>query len=210
MMLDGNLRLQQDVNRPLLAYGDISIREGVYEIYGQSLNVTDGKLIFFGNPSNPSLDIRAYRETETVQAGVLINGTIRNMQSQLFSTPNLPESEILSMLITGKSFSDTNNQDQSNLLGAAASLGINRSGLTGLLSSGLGVDTLDFNSESNLEQSSLGLGKYLTPDLFMHYEIGLFEKESVLSLDYILNERLRLEVESGISQSIDMTYRIEK
>lgn len=210
MMLDGNLRLQQDVNRPLLAYGDISIREGVYEIYGQSLNVTDGKLIFFGNPSNPSLDIRAYRETETVQAGVLINGTIRNMQSQLFSTPSLPESEILSILITGKSFSDTNNQDQSNLLGAAASLGINRSGLTGLLSSGLGVDTLDFNSESNLEQSSLGLGKYLTPDLFMHYEIGLFEKESVLSLDYILNERLRLEVESGISQSIDMTYRIEK
>jgi hypothetical protein len=44
----------------------------------------------------------------------------------------------------------------------------------------------------------------------MHYEIGLFERESTLSLDYILSERLRLEVESGISQSIDMTFTVEK
>jgi hypothetical protein len=44
----------------------------------------------------------------------------------------------------------------------------------------------------------------------MNYEIGLYEKESILSLDYILNDRLRLEVESGISQSIDMTFTIEK
>jgi len=72
------------------------------------------------------------------------------------------------------------------------------------------LDTLELNSQSNLDQSSLGLGKYLTPDIFMHYEIGLFERESTLSLDYILSERLRLEVESGISQSIDMTFTVEK
>jgi len=211
LILSGNLQAQQDINRPLLVYGDISISEGFYEIYGQRLTVSNGKLVFFGNPANPALDIRANRQGSNVQAGVQINGTLRNMQSQLFSTPTLPDSEILSILITGKSFANTNDQEQGNLLGAVASLGINRSqGLTNTIRSELGLDMLALNSSSNIDQSSIGLGKYLTPDIFMHYEVGLFESKSTLSLEYILTQRLRLEVESGISQSIDMTYTVEK
>ena len=212
LWLDGELQIQQDPGRPLLAYGDISIREGVYAIYGQRLDISNGKLIFFGNPANPALDIRAYRANTSIQAGVQINGTLRNMQSQLFSPPSLPDSEILSILITGKSFANTDDEDQSNLLGAITSLGINRGqgGLANTIRSELGLDSLALNSQNDLTQSSLGLGKYLTPNIFMHYEIGLFEKQSILSLDYILSERLKLEVESGVSQSIDMTYTIEK
>lgn len=211
IFLDGQLQIQQERDRPLLANGDISIREGYYEIYAQRLDVTNGKLIFFGNPTNPALDIRAYREAGDVQAGLQINGTLRNMNSRLFSTPSLPENEILAILITGKSLQDINNQEQTDLVGAVASLGINRGqGFANTIGSGLGLDTVQINSQADLEQSTLGVGKYLTPDLFMHYEIGLFEKESVLSLDYILNDRLRLEVQSGISQSIDMTYTVEK
>jgi translocation and assembly module TamB len=212
LMLNGELQAQQELNRPLLTYGDISITQGSYEIYGQSLDVTNGKLIFFGNLANPALDVRAYRQGSNVQAGIQINGTLLNMQSQLFSTPTLPDSEILSILITGKSFNDTNSVDQNNLLGAITSLGINRGqgGITDTIRNQLGLDALALNSQADLQQSSLGLGKYLTPNIFMNYEIGLYEKESILSLDYILNDRLRLEVESGISQSIDMTFRIEK
>ncbi len=212
LMLNGELQAQQELNRPLLTYGDISISQGNYEIYGQSLDVSNGKLIFFGNLANPALDIRAYRQGSNIQAGVQINGTLLNMQSQLFSTPTLPDSEILSILITGKSFNDTDSVDQNNLLGAITSLGINRGqgGITDTIRNQLGLDALALNSQADLQQSTLGLGKYLTPNIFMNYEIGLYEKESILSLDYILNDRLRLEVESGISQSIDMTFTIEK
>lgn len=212
LTLNGDLQLQQELNRPFLTYGDISITQGAYEIYGQGLDVANGKLIFFGNIVNPALDIRAYRQGSDIQAGVQINGTLRNMQSQLFSTPTLPDSEILSILITGKSFNDTDSVEQGNLLGAITSLGINRGqgGFANTIRDQLGLDALALNSQADLQQSSLGLGKYITPNIFMTYEIGLYEKESVLSLDYILNDRLRLEVESGISQSIDMTYTIEK
>ena len=44
----------------------------------------------------------------------------------------------------------------------------------------------------------------------MNYELGLFEQESTLSMIYSLGERLKLEVESGVSQSVDLTYTIEK
>jgi hypothetical protein len=44
----------------------------------------------------------------------------------------------------------------------------------------------------------------------MRYDIGLFDRENVLMLDYILTERLRLEVETGVSQSVDLTNTVEK
>jgi hypothetical protein len=44
----------------------------------------------------------------------------------------------------------------------------------------------------------------------MRYDIGMFDRESVLMLDYILTERLRLEVETGASQSVDLTNTVEK
>ena len=66
------------------------------------------------------------------------------------------------------------------------------------------------DSGATLEDSALGLGKYLTPDLLMRYKLGLFDRQSVLGIEYSLSERLKLEVETGISQSVDLNYTIEK
>ena len=61
-----------------------------------------------------------------------------------------------------------------------------------------------------LQDSALGLGKYLSPDLLMRYKVGLFDRQSVLGIEYTLNEHLKLKVESGISQSVEFSYTIEK
>ena len=44
----------------------------------------------------------------------------------------------------------------------------------------------------------------------MSYQVGLFDRQSSLTLDYSLSERLKLEVETGVSQGIDLTYTVEK
>jgi len=85
-----------------------------------------------------------------------------------------------------------------------------RAGLTSSVTSKLGIDSVAIDSGSDYRDSALGLGKYLSPNLFMRYDIGLFDRENALSLEYILSERLRLEVESGVSQSVDLTYTVEK
>lgn len=214
VFLTGDLLLEQSSNRPLLAHGELSIPMGSYGLYGQQLNIEDGKLLFLGNPLNPALDILAVRQTRAAEVGVLMNGTVRNIRAQLFSTPALPEGEILALLITGNSFSRTGefgNQDGQNMLGAVALLGLEKGqGLTGNIQSRLGIDTLAINSGADYRDSALGLGKYLSPRLFMRYDIGLFDRENALSLDYTLTERVKLEVESGVSQSIDLTYTVEK
>lgn len=212
--LTGDLLLEQSSNRPMLAHGELSIPMGSYGLYGQQLTIEDGKLLFLGNPLNPALDIRAVRQTREAEVGVLMNGTVRNIRAQLFSTPALPEGEILALLITGNSFSragEFGNQDGQNMLGAVAVLGLERGqGLTGNIQSRLGLDTFAINSGTDYRDSALGLGKYLSPRLFMRYDIGLFDRENALSLDYTLTERVKLEVESGVSQSIDLTYTVEK
>ena len=214
LAMTGGLELKQTIDRPMLAHGELNITEGSYTLYGQRLEIRNGRLLFLGNPLNPALDIRAVRETRVAEVGLLMNGTARNIQGQLFSTPSLPESEILSLLVTGNSFGDANAGQQSgeNMLGAIALLGLEKGqGLTDSVISKLGIDTVALNNSGDTyRDSSLGLGKYLTPNLFMRYDIGLFDRENVLTLDYILTERLRLEVETGVSQSVDLTYTVEK
>ncbi len=217
--LAGNLDVEQTTGRPLLTYGEVAIVEGLYAIYGQELRVENGKLIFFGNMLNPALDIRAFRiirqssapGAQEMIAGVQINGTLTNMESQLFSTPALPESEVLAMLITGKSFQNIDGEDGDTMLATIANLGIDRGqGLTDTVRGKLGLDTMEVSGGSNLTDSSLGLGKFITPSLFMRYNIGLFDRQSNLSVDYFLTEKVRLEVRTGISQSVDITYTLER
>ncbi len=209
--LNGELMLEQSIDRPLLAYGELGIPGGSYALYGQRLTIENGKLLFLGNPLNPAVDIRAERQTPNAMVGLQMNGTIRNLQAQLFSVPGLPESEILSLLVTGRSFQNTGNQEGTNMLNAIALLSLEKgNGLTNNVRRGLGLDMVDISTSDDYRDSALGLGKYLRPNLFMRYDIGLFDRENTLTLEYILTQRIKLEVETGVSQSVDLTYTVEK
>ena len=58
--------------------------------------------------------------------------------------------------------------------------------------------------------SSLILGKYLNPDLYLGYTQGLFNPEGAVLLRLKLSEHLELESRSGQEQSVDLFYRIER
>lgn len=209
--LAGALEITQRGAGAPLTYGELTVAEGYYETYGQRLDIEHGKLLFFGSLGNPALDIRAVRQTEEVKAGVQMNGTLRNIRSQLFSTPTLPDSDILAVLITGRPFAEMGNQDSNALAGAITTLGINQgSSFTNQVRSQLGLDTLAINSTGDTSNSSLTIGKYLTPKIFIRYGVGLFETESTLSVDYSISDRIKLEAKSGSSQSVDIKYTVER
>ena len=209
--LQGELEMQQQVTGASFTYGELAITEGYYRIYGQELSLQDGKLLFLGNYANPALDIRAVREVQNQTVGVQINGTLNNMRSQLFSSPTLPESDILAVLVTGRPASELQSSDGDAMLGAIASLGIEQGqGLTDELGNRLGLDTVAITNTGNIDSSELTIGKYLTPQVFIRYGIGLFDRFSKVAVDYMINDRLTLQAESGEYQSIDFTYRVER
>ena len=209
--LQGSLNIQQTVGGSNLTYGELSLVDGTYEVYRQSLDISQGKFLFFGAYDNPGIDVRATRKVDDMTVGVLMNGTLKNISSQLFSTPALADNEIISVLVTGKRFSEIGQQDSNALLAAIASLGIDRSqGLSNQVRSKLGLDVLSIDATDDINNSVLTIGKYLTPDIFIRYGVGLFDNESKVAVDYTLSERLKLQAESGEYQSVDIIYSVER
>ncbi len=202
---------QRDMGAPL-TYGELTVNEGNFQIYGRTLTIEHGKLLFFGSIENPALDIRAVRQAQDVKVGVQMNGTLRNIRSQLFSTPTLPDGDIIAVMLTGRPFAEMGSQQDSNaLMGAITTLGINQGqSFTNQVRNQLGLDTLAITSTGDTSNSSLTLGKYLTPKLFIRYGVGLFETESTLSVDYSISERIKLEAKSGSTQSVDLKYTVER
>lgn len=212
-MVAGSLNVRQQENGTNLTYGELEIVRGDYRMYGQSLEIRGGKLLFFGAMDNPALDIRATRTVEDTTVGVLMNGTVKNINSQLFSTPALPDSDIIAILATGRPFSQIGQgeQDRDAMLGSIARLGLSRSqGLTNQVREQLGLDTLAITGTGSINNTTLTIGKYLTPDIFIRYGFGIFDHQSKLALDYLLTERITLQAETGEYQSVDVIYRVEQ
>lgn len=210
--VQGQLDISQLADAAPLTYGELEVVQGSFVTYGRTLSIEQGKLLFMGSYDNPAIDIRAVREVENMRVGVQMNGTIRNINSSLFSVPTLPDGDILSVMITGMPIAEIGTQQDGNaLIGAMTSLGISQSqGIANQIQNQLGLDAFSINSSGDVNDSSLMLGKYITPRIFVRYAVGLFETENSLAIDYAVNDRVKLEATSGQTQSIDLTYTVEQ
>lgn len=205
-----DLRSKQGRNQ---AQGELTLKEGRYKAYGQDLTIDQGRLLFNGPPENPSLDIKATRLSldRSVTAIVKLTGNLRTPQVQVSSTPTLPEEEALSYLITGQGLSAEGPGKAALLRQAVATKGLEKSQeILDRIATGLGVDEVRIQEGSSLEDTALLLGKYLSPDLYVSYAVGLFDNQGALITRYRLSERLRLEVQSGKGQSMDLIYDVER
>ncbi|MDX1605293.1 MAG: translocation/assembly module TamB domain-containing protein [Candidatus Competibacterales bacterium] len=211
--LRGDLTVRQSPQLAPRGSGTVEVVAGDYTIYGQDLAIERGRLLFSGGPvDNPGLDLRVARtfENDTVRVGAQISGTLREPRLELFSTPAMANSSIISYLVFGRAPGSDPGENQL-LAQAATALGA-RGGnfLTEGLGEDLGVD-LRFDTNGGLDDSSLLIGKYLTPELYVSYGIGLFDAVNTFSLSYELTRHLRFESStSAESNSADLLYTIER
>jgi translocation and assembly module TamB len=208
--LGGRLRLRENPNQPLRADGNIQIVDGVYSTYGQELTIDPGELIFAGPVDNPSFNVRAFRRVEDTLVGVQIGGTAKQLSSSLYSSPVLSSTETLALLITGRPLANANATDGELLVNAVTALGINQSAvITQRLQGSLGLDVLAINADNDLVESSITIGKYLSPRIFISYAKDILTPNANFSLDYSLSDNLRINAKSGTNQSMDVFYRIQ-
>ncbi len=193
--------------------GKIELRDGVYKAYGQDLTIERGRLVFAGPPANPDVDLRALRVSKDgqVKAYLALSGLLAEPQTRVYSEPTLPEAEALAYLLTGRGLDRAGQEEGSAIADAALSLGLSKSEpLLQDMSDRLGIDELRFEEGANgLEGSSLVLGKYLNPDLYLGYAQGLFNPEGAVLLRLRLSDHIDVESRSGTEQSVDLFYRIE-
>jgi len=219
--LTGAIEIVQVPGKATVANGEIQIENGTYRIYGQSLKVDPGRLVFAGgNIDDPGLDVRATRKVGEVVAGVTVRGTVRVPKVSLYSTPSMPDTEVLSYLVLGKPPGAKGSQGETALLLAAADtlLPGQAAGITSKLQSVLGVETIAVESTRNdrsgtnaNEGTALVIGKYLAPKLYISYAAGLADALSAFRARYELSKHWLLQTESSTRGSGgDILFTIEK
>jgi len=207
----GKVNVLKEENRQTFVTGFMAVGKGNYKAYGQDLVIERGRLIFQGPYDNPGLDIRALRVMDDGTAGLEIGGTLQHPKSSVFAVPARTDSEAMAMLLTGKPLSQSSQADAYSLIGAIGSLGMDRGQMmTSDIASMFRIDEIAIKSDKGFEQSELWMGKYVTPKLFIRYMVGLFDQAFALGMRYEINDKLRLEAESGKTQSVDVIYKIER
>ncbi|HHC73914.1 MAG TPA: hypothetical protein ENK78_02400, partial [Thiothrix sp.] len=121
--LTGQVRVIKPKNS-IMAQGSLQTVDGTFERFGQALAIERGRLVFNGTPDNPGFDIRAVRDTDDVTVGMQVQGTVQKPETRLFSDPVMSQTDVLSYLLTGRSFSESSGDQTGMLLRAVTSLGV--------------------------------------------------------------------------------------
>ena len=203
--VSGSVRTRTAPNEGTVASGELEVDDGVYRAYGKELEVERGRLLFTGGAiTDPGVDLRATRELPGYKVGVIARGPLRRPQMTLFSEPSLPQNQIASMLIVGR----TSIQEDSG----ESSVSAEEQGsalLAGQLGKYVGLDDVGLTRDQATGDQSLVLGKYLSPRLYVSYGISLVEEINTLKLRYTIGDRWTVSVESGSETGADVEYRIE-
>ena len=213
--LDGHIRGKLDIleepGKVTRGQGELNIIDGSYKLYGQKLDIEKGRLVFAGGPiENPGLDMRIVRKTGEVLAGVRVTGKAESPQLSLFSDPAMEQSDMLSYLLLGVPTNKATSAQGAALSGAAASLGLTGGDmLASKLGNAFGIDEARIESGDTMEQSSLVLGKYLSPRMYVSYAAGLFDQSSTFRIRYTLSRRWTVQTKTGIVSGADLLYSLE-
>jgi autotransporter translocation and assembly factor TamB len=210
--LGGDILVTTAPDQLTRASGQIVIIEGQYKAYGQDLAVENGVIRFAGGPvDNPTLSIRAIRyATDSTIAGIAMAGTLKEPQVTLFSTPPMSQSQVLSYLVTGHPVGQGGSSGNflNKALGALGLQGGNA--VAGALGKEVGLSDATIETEGDLEDAALKIGRYLSPNLYISYGIGIFDPISTLRLRYILSRRWTLQAETGEETGADILRRSRK
>lgn len=211
--LTGNLRLTEAPGRLRSVNGIISLREAQFEAYGQKLRVERGQLTFAGPVDDPNVDVVASREIDyedqTYKISLLITGTANDLRTEVRSQPTLPEDDALALLITGRTFSQMNSSEQSNVYGAALSMGLlSATGINQNLASTLNLEEIivDQDREGNME---VGAAVRLNRDLYLRYTYGVFSRLGGVLLRYRFSKRFSVQAITGDAHSIEIRYGVD-
>jgi translocation and assembly module TamB len=226
--LDGTIRLRGSDGAPLQATGSINTVGGLYEGYGQQLEIERGILNFQGPPGNPGLNIRALRKGLPVEAGVDVVGTVGAPQVRLVSDPDVPDAEKISWLVLGRGIDQASGNDASLLLSAAGAIfgGDGSQNIPKDVVNGLGFDEFSIGAvgaggSSKMPSQTIAgatgvgsssvdhvvsVGKRIAPGLVLSVERGLSDASGAVKLSWQLTRRISIIGRTGNDSSVDANY----
>jgi len=148
--------------------GTAEIVRGDVNVLGRSFPLTGSSVRFNGPPDEAELAIRAQRTEDGFTAGFLVSGTLGTPEFSLTSSPEVPESEVLSRALFGTSPSQLSPSQAAQLAAGLAQIAGGGGGFDpiGGLEDALDVDRIDLGFGED-GAASLGAGKYVAEDVYL-------------------------------------------
>jgi translocation and assembly module TamB len=201
--ITGSINERTTPGEPTRATGELQVKDGQYLALARKLDIERGRLIYNGGLlADPAIDIRAVKVFPDRKAGVNVRGSLREPRLSFFAEPSLPQSDIVQILLAGSPNFGTGKGSQA-VAGQAAAI------LASQLGSKLGIP--DISVESDLtSDTSLVLGRYLSPRLYLSYGISLTESISTVKMRYTLDDHWTIRTEAGKERAADLVFTIEK
>jgi translocation and assembly module TamB len=211
----GDLHVTKELEQPFILSGEINIARGFASVYGKRFVITQGQVIFTGSPEiNPQLDVTVTHSVSGYVVAIRVEGRAREPQVTFSSTPELPQTDILSLLIVGKTMDRLTSSEQrdfsSQATGAAGSIVAGQ--LQEVIGGALGLDMFSIGAGENLGGGSVSIGQFVTQDIFLSYEVGM-EKGggNRVGVEYSITPQLRLKgstSDRGVS-AVDFLWRCD-
>lgn len=208
--LTGSLTANTSADGISRGTGELAVADGKYAALGRRLDIQRGRLIFSGGLlADPGVDLRAQKQFPDVIAGVNVRGTLRAPRMTFFSEPSLPQSQIVSLILAGGTFESAQSADRDAASRRSEVLAQGGAIIAQQLGQRVGIEDVSIEQDLSNE-TSLVLGKYLSPRLYVSYGISLAESINSIKLRYTLGDRWTLRTEAGKERSAEVVYTIEK
>lgn len=148
--------------------GGANIVRGNFSLLGQPFEFTSGSVRLDGNPMDATTEMKANRTSDGITSSIIVSGQVRSPEISFASSPDLPEDEIISRLLFGRSPSRLSAVEAAQLAVAAASITGDGQGFAPLadLQNAIGLDRLAISQDAN-NAPQLETGKYLSDDVYV-------------------------------------------
>ena len=180
--------------------GVFKLRHGALEIVGKRLEFTEGQLTFEGGEQiDPYLDLTAETRAEDITVTAKVEGPARAPRITLSSVPDMPEDEILSRLLFGKSAGALSPFELLQLAQATANLaGVNTGpGVLDKIRKSTGLDRLSLQETDPTAGPSLSAGRYVSDGVYVGVSQGAKSDSSAATVEIEVTPHVKVESEVG-------------
>lgn len=189
-----NARVRGAFDNPVVA-GDMSIARGRFDFLSKRFEFRESSVILRDDVMQSILSLEAVRQTPDLTAVVAITGTLDRPEIKLTSEPNLPEDEVLSRILFGRSPTQLSAIEAARLAAALTQLsGGSGFDLFGSLENAVGLDTLEIG-QNDTGQAQLTTGKYLSDDVYLEIRTAA-EGTPGIAVEWQVRNNISLEAET--------------
>lgn len=167
--LGGSLRLT-GTSADVIPIGQFNLIRGRLDLLGNRFALNEGFASLQGD-FMPFVRLIASTEREGVSARIVLQGRADEPELVFESSPELPQEEIVSLLLFGRGFETLSLFQAAQLASSLATLSGQSEGILEKLRRNVGLDDLDVRTDEEGD-TSVRMGRYLTENVYTDLEVN--------------------------------------